>query len=541
MAVTQLALPEGGCLEYERRQPENSVFYQLVLKNINTLYAEAEALSEWGYGYPKHVKREFDRYLSCGLLAAGFARIKCSTPGCRFERLVGYSCKGRCLCPSCVARRMADGAAHLADHVMPFAPYRQWTLSLPYRVRYRIGQDRQLLSRTLTLFLRTVFNWQRKTARRLGVKNPLVGAVTFCQRVGSLLQFTPHFHSWITDGTWSLTDKGTLDFHPLAPPEDQEVEKILYRTGVKVQALLAQEEPALLADQEASLAQSQAWAIQVPVPPVPLPMSEESEPPKKRRCAFIEGYSLHADLSVHKEERQKLERLLRYGLRPAFSQKRLQVTRSGKVRLKLRKPLRSGERVIHFAPLDFLRRLAAGIPPKRMNVVRFHGIFAPNAKVRPQVQALLQQELKSRRPPAPAAPEASLALQEATGDPDQPKQQEFDLFPPQQQKNGTPLCQEPELALRPEPLPPQYRRPWHELLKRVFGLEVLDCPRCGAKMKRISHIEDPAVIEKILRHLHLPTTVPEAAPARAPPQLLLEDAAFVDEMPEESFVQEADE
>jgi hypothetical protein len=79
--------------------------------------------------------------------------------------LVAYACKGRCICPSCVARRMADCAAHLVEHVLPWAPYRQWTLSLPYAVRFRVGYDIRLLSAVLRVFLRTVFAWQRRKAR----------------------------------------------------------------------------------------------------------------------------------------------------------------------------------------------------------------------------------------------------------------------------------------------------------------------------------------------------------------------------------------
>jgi hypothetical protein len=55
---------------YQRRQPENSVFYQVVQQHIQTLFAQAEADSEHGFGYPRHVVREFERFLSCGVLAA---------------------------------------------------------------------------------------------------------------------------------------------------------------------------------------------------------------------------------------------------------------------------------------------------------------------------------------------------------------------------------------------------------------------------------------------------------------------------------------
>jgi hypothetical protein len=206
MAVTRVINAAGQTIEYERRRPEESVFYKIVQEHIRTLFAQAASQSEHGFGYPAHVKREFERFLTCGILAAGFARIQCEKKGCTFERLVAYSCKGRCICPSCVSRRMADCAAHLVENVLPLAPYRQWTLSLPYKVRLRIGYDKALLSKVLAIFLRSIFSWQRLRAQCLGIRRPLVGAVTLCQRYGSVLQFSPHFHSWLPDGVFTEDD-----------------------------------------------------------------------------------------------------------------------------------------------------------------------------------------------------------------------------------------------------------------------------------------------------------------------------------------------
>jgi hypothetical protein len=78
-------------------------------------------------------------------------------------------------------------------------------------------------------------------------------------------------------------------------------------------------------------------------------------------------------------------------------------------------------------------------------------------------------------------------------------------------------------------VPPRYRRPWHELLKRIFDLSVLVCPRCGSTMRRISHIEQPQTIVRILDHLGLPSQMPPIAPARAPPQQEL-DLVDLDEL-----------
>ena len=55
-------------------------------------------------------------------------------------------------------------------------------------------------------------------------------------------------------------------------------------------------------------------------------------------------------------------------------------------------------------------------------------------------------------------------------------------------------------------------------------LDVLACPRCGRRLTLIALIEDPAVIVRVLGHLELPTDIPEAQPARAPPLHLVGDA-----------------
>jgi hypothetical protein len=58
---------------------------------------------------------------------------------------------------------------------------------------------------------------------------------------------------------------------------------------------------------------------------------------------------------------------------------------------------------------------------------------------------------------------------------------------------------------------------WAELMRRTFGFEVLACPRCGGRLRVAALIEEASVVQRILRHLGLPTEVPEARPARAPP------------------------
>jgi hypothetical protein len=278
MAITRVYEKDGRCIEYERRQPEKTVFYKLVQKHILTVFAQAEAQSE--VGYPSHVKREFERFMDCGILAAGFSRITCEKPGCKFERLVGYSCKSRCVCPSCISRRMADCAAHLVDHLLPLAPYRQWTLSLPYKVRFRIAYNKALTAKVLSIFLSTIFAWQRRQARRQGILQPLTGAVTFCQRFGSFLQLSPHFHSWLPDGVFAFDEQGQLIFQRLPPPETQEIALLLGRIKRRVFALLNKADPEDIAEQDLLILKDQERAI------FSQQLSFQAESIAKSRCVF---------------------------------------------------------------------------------------------------------------------------------------------------------------------------------------------------------------------------------------------------------------
>lgn len=75
-------------------------------------------------------------------------------------------------------------------------------------------------------------------------------------------------------------------------------------------------------------------------------------------------------------ERQKLERLCRYITRPAIAEQRLSVTAQGVVRYQLKTPYRDGTTHVVLEILDFIARLASLVPKPRMNLNRYHGVFA---------------------------------------------------------------------------------------------------------------------------------------------------------------------
>jgi hypothetical protein len=79
--------------------------------------------------------------------------------------------------------------------------------------------------------------------------------------------------------------------------------------------------------------------------------------------------------------------------RPAVSEKRLLLTRNGNICYQLKTPYKDGATHVIFEPLDYIDRLAALVPKPRVNLTRFHGVFAPNSKCR----ALVTKSKRGRR------------------------------------------------------------------------------------------------------------------------------------------------
>ena len=190
----------------------------------------------------------------------------------------------------------------------------------------------------------------------------------------------------------------------------------------------------------------------------------------------IAGFSLHAGVAAKARERDKLERLCRYITRPAVSEKRLSLTAHGKVRYELKTPYSDGTTHVIFEPLDFIARLAALVPKPRVNLTRFHGVFAPNSAHRSQVTPAKRGKGNTHKAPA-------------------------------EEQRKTPAERHAAMT-------------WAQRLKRVFNIDIQTCSACGGAVKVIACIQDPAVIDKILTHLQqkgIPDPKGLLPQSRAPP------------------------
>ena len=394
-----------GTTEYRRRQPEQEPLYKTVSANLET-FLERTRTEE--HQLPSHVERELRAYLECGILAHGFVRLRCEQ--CGASRAVAFSCKRRGFCPGCTGRRMADTAARLADNVIPRVPVRQWVLSFPYEIRYRLAYDGELISAALAAFLRAVSAWYRRQGRAMGYPDSRCGSVTFVQRFGSALNLNPHFHVLMLDGVYVEGDQEPV-FVPAPAVSDADVQRIVETTARRIirlcekRGLLDDSQVDPLDDESPLLAAIAAASVRGVV------ATGERAGQRLRRvlrdpaqgvrtaslCFASRGFSLHAATRVDARNRTSLEQLCRYVARPPLAAGRLQPIDNERLSFALKTPWSDGTTHLVLSPLELIEKLAALVPPPRLNLIRYHGVLAPGARDRSKIIPLpVDQEPESR-------------------------------------------------------------------------------------------------------------------------------------------------
>ena len=428
-------------------------------------------LAAQGTPLPSYVQTEFEAFLKCGRLEHGFLRVQCER--CHHERLVAFSCKKRGFCPSCGARRMADNAALLIDHILPMVDMRQWVISFPFQLRFLFANYPAIMSKALGIVTRLI---STHLIQKGGAKHNTArtGAVTFIQRFGSALNLNVHFHMLFLDGIYmDGFNKEKQVFRRVRAPTTIELNALVYKLSQRVARFLTKQ-GLLIEDIDNSYLNLDGLA--------PDPMQDlhghsityrvalgaqrgkkvftlqtlpaQVDDDSSSQVGSMAGFSLHAGVATRGNEREKLERVCRYIARPALSEKRLAITGNGNVRYQLKTPYRDGTTHVIFEPLDFMAKLAALVPKPRVNLTRFFGVFAPNS----QYRLAITQEKKAK--------------------------------PRTTEDKGDKTVKGKRHSMT-----------WAQRLKRVFNIDVETCESCQGQAKVIACIEDPVVIKKILDHL----------------------------------------
>jgi hypothetical protein len=363
---------------------------------------------------------------------------------------------------------MAEVAAHLTDRVLPWLPVRQWVLSVPKRLRPYLHGNPKVAGGVLRIFLRGV----RATLHATSPGAPAstaeiqIGTVSFLHRFGSSLNTHFHYHVVVLDGVFSETEEGGVQFHEASELESrhwQELQRTVQRRVLQYFRRHDLLDPSTTADML-------TWQ-------------------------GTGGFSIDASVHIEGHDRHGLERLARYCARPPLALHRLhaiggtEALRSPDARLvyRLPGPTPDGRSDLLLSPLELLQRLARLVPPPRVHRHRYHGVLAPNARLRAEVIAQRPSEVVD--PPLPEDDEPQPS--EARGS---------------QAAEGSP------------PSGRSARIRWAQLLARIYEVLPLLCPTCGGEMRILAFLTDPPVVRSILVHLDLPHRPPPVTPARGPPQ-----------------------
>ena len=395
---------------YTSRDPKTSALYRIVAEHFEALKRCYSERFEETYGpWKKQWDIVVERFLRCGDLHYGFARVYCF--GCRHTFLRPLTCKARNFCPSCEAKRRALWVEHVVQNVLPGnIPFRMIVFTMPKSLRRIFMRERVLLGD----FARVAY-----TCTRLFFQEQFPQAdgvpyfITSLHNAGDHIHIHPHLHCICSCG---IKSKDGV-FHPAPEEIDFSPLEEMFRHGIL--NMLCEK-------------------------------GRLTEQTRKRFLAWRNsGFSADASTVVGKDDREGLERVTAYVLRPPVSLKRLTYQSGASTVLyrgRYNPSTKSNFTVLD--PKEFLVLLLSHVPPKNECLIRYFG--------------------------AAASTERRLG-----GDPQ------------------VPLLEEESTYVK------KRRNSWARLIHKIYGVDPLKCPKCGSEMKVIAFIKDEEVIEKILRHLEV--------------------------------------
>jgi len=410
---------------YRPRRPERTGLHKAVRENLE-LFLETydERFLDRHGPLTDRARRTLEEYLRCGILAAGFARVRCGT--CGHEMLVAYSCQLRGVCPSCQQKRAEILCRFVIDEVIEPVGHRQLVFVLPKHLRRPFYRDRKLLTGLCRSAVEATHTFYRTG---LGRDDLRVGMVVVPQRFGDKVNPHIHLHALATDGAF---DKEGV-FHPMPFDMQGDIEVLERLFAKRVLDLMVRRKRLSLRLRNEML----EWKHS--------------------------GFSADGSVKVVTGDYGRLRRLVRYLARPAVSAERVSYDQAGgTVTVRSSKNVHGVRPVVaQYDALTFLSLLALQVPPPGVHMVRYYGHYSVRSRAERRKRA----------------------------------------------REGT-------AGIRREKPPPATvrRRSWAQLLRQVFEVDVLRCPRCEAEMKVISFITtaQSEVIRRILEHLGVSTVIPRA-------------------------------
>ena len=327
---------------YQPRNPRASNYFRCIdahFEQLEMLWDDRYA-NQYGFWRP-YVKEVIYRYLNCGDLHFGFARVKCKD--CGNEYLLPFSCKRRHFCPSCHQKRVIEFGGRLCEDVLKYVPHRQWVFSIPKRLRIYFMFDRSLLAKLSQCGWYVLSGYLRSG---ISYEDAVAGGVIAVQTFGDFQNFNPHLHIIATDGCFY--GNGGFMVGPKPSPNDlenafrREVFKMLKNEG-KINDFVIEN--------------MMNW--------------------------HHSGFNAYCGEAIWPQNEEGLENLARYVIRASFSQERMIYIPASDCSDGAAKVLyesKDGNTQKAFDALDWLALLTTHIPNRGEQMVRYYGFYSNKSR-----------------------------------------------------------------------------------------------------------------------------------------------------------------
>jgi hypothetical protein len=376
------------------------------------------------------------------------------------------------------------------ENVIPRLPVRQWVLSIPKRLRYFLHQNPRAINTALHILLHAVESCLRELS--LGADTTArIGAVAFIHRFGSSLNEHIHFHCVVIDGVFDVSPDGKsiLRFHE-ATITNTDIDKV--HEQIRKRILRAFVRRGFIDRNDAK--EMLSWE-------------------------HGGGFSLHALVRIEEDDREGLERLLRYCARPSFALERIEEVDAKTIIYHLPDPREDGSSELRLTPFELIAKIAALIPPPRIHRHRYFGVLAPNAPLRDQVTALTQPSTSAQKSQESITP----STQSKPSEPDTQQfspsvspQESFGISSSSSSSSGS-SGSSSSSSSSSNSSSSSKRILWAILLARIYEVFPLLCPLCGGTVQIISFVTETPSVRRILEHIGEPMEPPRISPARGPP------------------------
>jgi hypothetical protein len=195
------------------------------------------------------------------------------------------------------------------------------------------------------------------------------------------------------------------------------------------------------------------------------------------------GFSVYQGKPVPREDKKGLEKIAQYIIRNPFSEEKMTyIPETGKVLYKSKQNVKTKRNFEVFDACTFIAAITQHIPEKYFQLVRYYGCYSNKSRgIRAKQKAKDSAEKISEKPEVEV----------------------IDISKYESRKVPS--------------------KKWRELIKKVWEIDPLICPKCQGEMRIISLVDDSNVIQKILKHLKI---WEEPQLPRAPPEPEFQDVRF---------------